>query len=164
MVSEINVIVGGAVGAVVSGLAGLFISWRTMHRTQERMSDSREELAWERHQTDELSRNLLVLEMVGDKVESAPIDVAVRARLTPAEMRQATEDLTAAGLVDEPHPNLVRVTETGRKVLADHKLELEDSLINRHQRKDAQRSRQSPEDLDVAIDNAVKSLRAQHAH
>lgn len=164
MINEIHVIIGGAVGAILSGVAGLLISALGMRRTQRRRLDAHEELAWEKHQSAELARNLLVLEMLGDEIESAPLDIAVRARLTPAEMREATDELAAAGLVDLPTPDLIRLSGVGRSILADHKLELEESTLHRSQRKTAPRQRQSLADLDMAIENAVKALRSQHAH
>jgi hypothetical protein len=162
MVSEIDVIVGGAVGALASGLVGLAINWRDARRSRTRIVDSRKSLAWEGHHSDDLARNLLVLEMAGDKLESTPMDLAIRARLTPAELRKATTELSAAGLLEKPSSNSIRLTEDGRSVLSSHRLELEDSI--HHRARSTRRSEQGPEDLDRAIESAVASLRAQHAH
>lgn len=164
MVNEINVIIGGAAGALLSGLAGLAISAYGMRHPRRGVTDNRQELAWREHESEDLARNLLVLEMIADEIESRPMDVAVRARLTPAELRKAIRELTAAGLVDEPSSNLMRLTEDGRSVLAGHRLELEDSDLHRVQRRSMLRSKQSPEDLDLAIEDAVAHLRTQHAH
>jgi hypothetical protein len=162
MINEINLIAAGVAAATVSGVAGLLITALAMRRTQ--LAD--ENVAWEKHQSAELARSLLVLELAGDQIESPAVDIAVRARLTPAEMAQATEELTAAGLIEEPSPNLLRLTDGGRRVLMQHKfeLELEDSALHRHRGKGSQRQGQSPEDLDLAIEATVESLRAQHAH
>lgn len=164
MVNEINVIIGGAAGALLSGLAGLAISAYGVRHARRGVKDNRQELAWREHQSEDIARNLLVLEMIADEIESRPMDVAVRARLTPAELRKAARELTAAGLVDEPSPNLMRLTEDGRGVLNAHRLELEDSGLHRIQRRPILRSKQSPEDLDIAIEDAVAHLSAQHAH
>lgn len=163
MLNEINLIAGGAIAGVASGALGLLISSHGMRRARSRTDHVREQLAWERHESPELTRNLLFLEMVGDEIESSPTDVAVRARLTPSELREARRDLTTAGLVDEPIPNLLRLTDAGRDVLAQHKLELQESLLNRRRHKGRRSPPQSPEDLDRAIDSVVDSLRTQHA-
>lgn len=163
MLSEINLIAGGALAGVASGALGLLISSYGVRRARSRTDQVREQLAWERHESPELTRNLLFLEMVGDEIESSPTDVAVRARLTPSELREAKRDLTAAGLVEEPTPNLLRLTDAGRHVLAQHKLELQESLLNRRRHKGRLSPPQSPEDLDRAIDSVVDSLRTQQA-
>jgi DNA-binding MarR family transcriptional regulator len=164
MVNELNVAVVGALSAALSGVAGQLISRHGMRRARQHRTNAHQELAWEQHQSPELARNLLVLEMVGDEIESTPVDVAVRARLTPAEVRKATDQLIAAGLLDTPSGGLVRLTDVGRSVLDEHRLEREDSVFHRNQRRHRVPTRRSLEDLDVDIENAVANLRAQHAH
>jgi hypothetical protein len=162
MINEFNLIVGGAVGAAVSGVAGLLISAREMRRAQAGTSKVREQLAWERHDSPELTRNLLVLEMLRDEIESTPEGVAVRARLTPNELNDAVADLSVAGLIEQRSSDLLCITETGRNVLTSHKFELQESLLNRRRAQDA-RPQGSIEDLDLEIADALKSLRTQHA-
>jgi hypothetical protein len=91
------------------------------------------------------------------------MDVAVRARLTPAEMQQATGELATAGLVDQPSPNLLRLTGAGREVLTSHKIELEESLMQRGTT-NVKADGRDLKDLDNAIELAVAALRTQHAH
>lgn len=162
MINEFNLILGGALGAAASGIAGLVISAWGMRRAQAIAAESRKQLAWEHHDSPALTRNLLVMEMAGDEIETTPTKIAVRARLTPTELRDALEDLTTAGLIEESAPELFRLTEIGRGVLANHKLELQESLLNRRARR-AGRSHQSAEDLDLALANVVESLRTQQA-
>jgi|GEM_PF-3244468 len=163
MLSELDVIVGGALAAFLSGLVGLMITSFEMRRRRSHAIEESAKQAWEHH-SSELARNLLVLETVGDEIESTPIDVAVRARLTPSEMQQAAEELSTMGLIDQPSPNVIRLTSAGREVLATHRIEFEESLLNRTQRQNAPSPRPSPEELDVAIGQAVAVLRTQHAH
>jgi len=162
MITEINVIAAGVVAATASGIAGLLITSFAMRRTRL----VHEQVARQRHRSAELARSLLVLEMASDQEESPAVDIAVRARLTPAEMRQATDELIGAELIEEPSPELLRLTDTGRQVLIEHRLELEleDSVLQRRADKGSERLQLSPEDLDSAIEATVKSLRAQHAH
>lgn len=162
MISEFNLILGGAVGAAASGIAGLAISALGVRRARAAAAKTRERLAWEHRDAPELTRNLLVLEMVSDEIETTPTEVAIRARLTPTELRDALRDLSGAGFVEESAPGLFRLTEIGRGVLANHKLELQESLLSRRARR-AHRPQQSPEELDIALANAVESLRAQQA-
>jgi DNA-binding MarR family transcriptional regulator len=163
MLNEVHLILGGAVAAAVSGVLGLVITGWEMRRARTGTEKVREQLAWERHDSPELTRNLLVLEMISDEIESTPVGVAVRARLTPNELNDAVADLLGAGLIEKPTSDLLRLTETGRDVLTSHKLELQESLLNRRRAMETRRPSQSLEDLDLAIADAVKSLRAKHA-
>lgn len=162
MLNELNLIAGGAATAFLSGLAGLGISRLAVSRARRESESVMREMSWV-HQSTALARNLLVLETVGDEIESTPIDIAVRAKLTPAEMQEALRQLKASHLVDEPSGNLIRLTSTGRDVLAKHKLELEESVLSREHPNTSRRTRE-PEELDLAIEQAVAVLRAQHAH
>ena len=160
MVNEINVILAGVAAAIVSGVAGLLITWFAMRRALLSEND----LAFAEHRSAELTRNLLVLEMARDQIESPAVDIAVRARLTPAEMSQASRELIDADLLEEPSPNLLRPTDAGRRVLGEHLLEreLEETVVRRQPRL-SQRG-QSSQELDSAIEATVESLRARHAH
>jgi hypothetical protein len=94
------------------------------------------------------------------------VDIGVRARLTPAEMRRVTDELARANLIEEPSPDLIRLSENGRKVLMEHRLERElgESAPRRHRAKRPKGTGQRSADLDLAIEDTVRSLRARHAH
>jgi DNA-binding MarR family transcriptional regulator len=164
VINELNVILGGATAGVLSGVAGLALSRRSLRRAHRLRIESHEALAWEQHRSAELATNLLVLEIIGDEIESSPVDVAVRARLTPTELRSAIASLEDADLIEHSSSERLRLTDVGRSVLDRHKLEFAGTLLQRTQQSSTSVSGQSSEELDLAISNAVQTLRARHAH
>jgi DNA-binding MarR family transcriptional regulator len=163
MLNEINVVLVGAAAGFLSGVAGLTLSRRGQRRISQLRSESHEELAWEQHHSAELATNLLVLEVVSDEIESSEVDVAVRARLSPTELRAATATLEDAELIERSPAERLRLTEVGRSVLNRHKLEFAETLLQRREQAQPAQPAQSSEDLDIAIENAVQTLRARHA-
>ncbi|HEX7058844.1 MAG TPA: hypothetical protein VF176_03250 [Solirubrobacterales bacterium] len=162
MLSEFNVLIGGAIGGLVSGVVALALNRRELRRAARLREEGHEELAWEQHQSPELATNLLVLEVVGDEIETSAVDVAVRARLTPTELRSAIDGLREAALIEFPNSNRIKLTEAGRSVLERHKLAFEEVVAQRP--RDERQVAQNSEDLDLAIQDAVQTLRARHAH
>lgn len=160
MLNEISLISGLLAAAVASGLVGL-VSRDLERRSKRKLREHNRGLNW--HRSAELARNLLVLETIADAKESASFDIAVRARLTPAEQQEAEQDLLEAGLIDQATPHLVRLTASGKHVLEEHDLERAGTTVRQRSVSGAKPSSELHE-LDEAIDRAVAALQAQHAH
>lgn len=159
MVTEVSLIAGVLIGAIASGLVGV-VRRGIEVREAAGAKGKPIQLSWAQDPST-LAKNLLVLERVAEDFESTPLDIAVGARLTPRELAQIEADLIGTGLIERSSSNLVRLTGSGREVLAGHRIE-ETSAHG------ADRSRQieatSVAELDAAISRAVAKLNAQPAH
>jgi len=159
VVTEVSLIAGVLIGAIASGLVGVV---RRGIEVREAAGAKGEpiRLSWAQDPSV-LAKNLLVLERVAEDFESTPLDIAVGARLTPRELAQIEADLIATGLIERSSSNLVRLTGSGREVLAGHRIE--ETSAHRAGRS-PQAEATSVEELDAAISRAVAKLNAQPAH
>jgi DNA-binding MarR family transcriptional regulator len=159
VINEVSLAAGVLAAAFASGLLGLFRSSRAL-RVSIESEKNRPEITWVRD-SGWLAQNLLVLETIAEDIESTPLDIAVRARLTPRELARVELDLVTAELIDRSPPDLVRLTDAGRKVLLGHRIEETSAHRVNGGLKPEPRSL---DELDVAIGKAVAALEAQHAH
>jgi DNA-binding MarR family transcriptional regulator len=165
----IDLIIATISGALVSGVIALLSSILSSRRARKSLETQRA-MDWSSYQTEVLKKNLLVLETAGDAEEINFLDLAVRARLTPGEVRQAVEDLGRAGLLESVSDDTTRLTEAGRRFAAGHIFEIHDLLSEDRPTQlviDSGDSSPNPPrsiDLDIEIDEAAAALRAQHAH